>query len=184
MKRRYREKALNDLLDRMNAEDFDQREHGLFQLALMLRRANRHGSTQELAEIDDDSLPRNLRRIHLSAVEQRQIVQRLLLLAASRRESRATVFWALGGAEAVHAWAPTLALLEDCGAQLEREAAYQICRALRGWLEMSETAAESANARGGTFNLVELARAWATTADDRLGREASIVLELLQGRGR
>ena len=178
MKRRYRESALNALFARLQSEDFDRREHALFQLALMLQRANADGSGRPQFESGSDSLPRDLQRIRLGMDEQHRIVERLSLLIAGRRESRATAFWTLGEVAAAAGWEPTLDLLNVCGRELDDEAAYQACRALRRWLE-SAAPAVSVNPGGDISDLVALADGWAAS-DDRLAREASALLELLQ----
>jgi len=183
VKKRYRERALNELFAGLQSEDFDRREHALFQLALVLRRTNPERSKQDLPELGNESLPRELRRIRLGAEDQRQIVDQLSLLIASRSESRATAFWTLCEVAAEVGWAPTLALLKSCGAQLDDEAAFQACRALRRWLESAKPSHELADARIGAFALIDLVRAWGTSDYDRLGREASAVLERLRGQG-
>ena len=64
MKKRYRDRALAELLDRLESRDFDRREHALFELAIMLRRANQQaGGDDPLSAAD---LPRELSRIRLT----------------------------------------------------------------------------------------------------------------------
>ncbi len=179
MKRRYRESALNALFARLQSEDFDRREHALFQLALMLQRANADGSGGVRFESDNDSLSRDLQRIRLGMDEQHRIVERLSLLIAGRRESRATAFWTLGEVAAAAGWEPTLDLLSAYGRELGDEAAYQACRALRRWLATFEPETASYNPGADISDLVALADGWAAS-DDRLAREASALVELLQ----
>lgn len=182
MKRHYRESALNALFARLQSEDFDRREHALFELALMLRRANSDGSASGRFEFDNDSLPRDLQRIRLGMDDQHRVVERLLLLIAGRRESRATAFWALSEVAAAAGWEPTLALLNVCGEELGDEAAYQACRALRRWLDSAAPSTASVNLEFDISDLFALADGWAASADDRLAREASAVLELLKAK--
>ncbi|MCY3781000.1 MAG: hypothetical protein OXG78_11870 [Chloroflexi bacterium] len=177
MKKRYRDRALNELLARLQSDDFDGREYALFQLALLLRRANRGSS--DLPEVDGESLPRELQRLRLSAEEQRRIVDQLTLLIARRQASRATAFWTLNEFTADVGWTPALAALEEYGHQLNDEAALQACRALRRWLTSSLVSAEQANETIGATFVKSLIVKWAAADDNRLSKEARAVLDRL-----
>lgn len=177
MKKVHRERALNELFARLQSADFDRREHALFQLALLLQRSN-HVSSDAPA-MGSESLPRELTRIRLSPEEQRQVVDKLSLLVASRHESRPTAFWTLGEVAATSGWEPTLALLNSCGAQLDTEAAYQACRALRRWLDSGALSSEQVESSIAAFDLVACLHTWSEKGDKRLSLAAKAVIEFL-----
>jgi len=137
------------------------------------------GSYSRGLELSSDELPRELRRLRLSLAEQAQVGERLRTVILSRPESRATAFWALGEAPASIALGPTLELLLTVGEQLEDEAAYQACAALRAWLApgpLDETTAAEARA---IWGLRPLLAGWAQAADARLAQAAKILVEIL-----
>ena len=174
MKKTRRDRALNELMDRLDSRDFDRREHALFELAIMLRRANHQpGGDDPLAAAD---LPRDLSRIRLTVDEQRNMVDRLLQLMVKRRESRASLLWTLGEAGAAVGWEPALHLLQACGHQLEGEAAYQACRALRNWLESGGLSDEVIRRGIAVCDPRALLRTWSRQGDARLSRAAQELL--------
>ena len=171
MKRRYRERALNELYERLGSQDFDEREHALFQLAKLLRRAKSDKANDDLPGLENDSLPRELQRIRLGKADQIQIVEALKRLIKSRRESRATALWALAKADAELAWDALAALLADLGGQLDDEAAYQACRALGKWLATGRIGERKRS------DIARLLSAWAGSPQRRLAKQASAALE-------
>ena len=171
MKKRYRDKALLGLFASLQSADFDERENALFQAALLLMLAN-PAASDALPADDQESLPRELRRLRLGAAEQQQIVDRLALVIARQPESRATAFWALGAASAHAGLASVVSLLHAWGAQLDDEAACQACRALWRWL-----AEEGGQAGGQLADIGALLAAWAGSRDGRLRREARALLD-------
>ncbi len=173
MKKRYRDKALNAVFASLDSADFDEREYALFQLAMLLGRVNRAGRRRDLPEADSDSLPRDLRRLRLGAEEQRRIVERLSLLIAAQRENRATAFWTLGQVSAAAGWQPTLTLIAAFGAQLDRESAYQTCRALHRWLAGDELPRTEIPESGA---VAQLLASWAEADDIRLSMVAKAAL--------
>ncbi len=181
MKKIYRDKALAELLERLESRDFDRRESALFELAIMLRRANqRAGGNDPLSAAD---LPRDLSRIRLSPDEQRNIVDQLMRLVVNRRESRASAFWTLSEAAAPVAWAPVLFLLEACGHELDGEAAYQACRALRIWLDSGALLDEEIQRGVAARALQAQLRRWSRTGDIRLARAAQKLTDILNAAG-
>ena len=170
MKKIQRDRALSALLDRLESRDFDRRENALFELAVMLRRANqRAGGADPLGGAE---LPRELARIRLTPEEQGNIVDRLLQLIVKRPESRGSAFWVLCEAAPVACWEPVLHLLKACGDELEEEAAYQACRALQIWLESGELTDELVQRGLAACNPRALLLRWARTSDRRLKRAA------------
>ena len=177
MKKAYRVRALTELIDRLESRDFDRRENALFELAIMLRRANPAARDEDPLSAAD--LPRELSRIRLSLEDQRGFVDRLIQLVVSRRESRASAFWALGEAAASAGWEPVLYLLEACGDQLDTEAAFQACRALRLWLESGTLSQEQIQMGIAACDPQSLLRRWSMLSDARLAHAAQGLAERL-----
>lgn len=175
MKRAYRLRALDSLYDQLRSDDFDCREHALFQLAMLLRRSRDDAGQQAQPEYVNDSLPRALQRLRLSADEKRGAVERLAQVISERPQSRATAIWALGEVEAAFALAPAVACIAEIGSQLQNEAAIQACAALAGWL----SAQESALAVVDLADMRALLRGWASTSDARLAKQAENLLAQL-----
>ncbi len=170
MKQRYRDRALKDLLDRLESRDFDRREQALFELAIMLRRANQRRTVDD--PLSAAELSRELSRIRLALDEQRFIVDRLIRLVVSRRESRASAFWTLSAAAGQAGWEPALRLLKACGHELDDEAAFQACRALRIWLESGELSEDLVERGIAACDSEALLRRWSERGDARLRRAA------------
>lgn len=136
----------------------------------MLRRANQQaGGDDPLSTAD---LPRELSRIRLTLEEQRHIVDRLIRLVVSRRESRASALWALSEAAPRVGWEPVLRLLKACGHQLDVEAAFQACRALRLWLQSGQLSEELVQRGMAACSLQALLLSWSRSSDMRLKRAA------------
>lgn len=176
MKKRYRDKALNELFASLGSADFDEREFALFQVALLLWRDTPTETGRQLPEPDWDSLPRALRRMRLGEEEQRKIVDELALVMERRPESRATAFWALGEASADLGWSSTLAVIAACGRQLGLEAAYQACRALHSWLADERFQPEQILEKDDIGTVAEMLVQWTQDDDRRLSKEASAAL--------
>ena len=123
MKKAFRDRALRRLYSDLQSDDFDVRENALFELALMLRRANSEGTSSSATVLHIESLPRDLLRIRLSPFEQQQIVSRLSQMILQGAESRATAFWVLGEVGADFAFVPTLSVIQAIGEKLTDEAA-------------------------------------------------------------
>lgn len=179
MKKVYRDRALKRLYADLQSDDFDLREYAMFELALMLRRANRDGSSPSATDLYSESLPRDLLRIRLSPVVQRKIVDHLSHLIVQRAESRATAFWVLGEVPAEIGFVPTLSAIQAISEQLTDEAAHQACLALRQWMESDELEPESARQELVTYDLSPHLERWSATTDDRLANSAVAVIEAL-----
>ncbi|MCY4145469.1 MAG: hypothetical protein OXE95_09330 [Chloroflexi bacterium] len=175
MKRAYRLRALASLYDQLRSDDFDRREHALFQLAMLLRRSRDATSQPALPDYVNASLPRDLLRLRLSTQEMREAVDRLTQVMIERPQSRATAIWALGEVEAEFALASTLACIINIGGQLHNEAAFQACAALAGWLSAQEAALAGAE----LADLRALLMEWAGAADARLSQRADDLLAQL-----
>lgn len=176
MKKRYRQRALSDLFSRLESSDFDEREHALFQIALLLQRSGRADAAGQLPDVAAENLPRTLLRIRLEPEDQRQIVDGLSLMIAKRHESRATALWVLGEVSAEVAWEPALAILSACGSALDTEAASQACRALRRFLRSDAVTDGRAESGIAEHNIAALLRHWAAHRDERLASAAQALV--------
>ncbi len=180
MKRAYRDRALSRLYADLGSDDFDVREYALFQLALMLRRANDAMSTLG-GQLKHEQLSRDLLRISLSPADQERIAAHLLRLISRYTDSRASALWALGEVSGDIAFAPVLSAIGEHGDRLDDEAAFQACRALRQWLARDELhtslVAELLADNGPMLWL----RRWSRSTDRRLARSAKAVIRIAKG---
>lgn len=175
MKHAHRLRALNSLYGHLRNDDFDRREHALFQLALLLRRSRNDAGKQAQPDYVSDNLPRDLLRLRLSPNEKRGAAEQLTQVIIECPESRATAIWALGELEAEFALEAAVSSIVEIGSQLDNEAAFQACMALAGWLSPQE----SAFAAVGLTDMRALLMGWAGTADARLAKRAKELLAQL-----
>lgn len=179
MKKKYRDTALNALINELNDKDFDFREHALFQLGLILERSNQGDTLADVPDIYSDNLSRDLLRLTLSDKEQNRVIDSLSRLIVAYNDSRPTAFWTLGKANGKLAFAPLLALIKATGQKLNNEAAYQACDALRCWLQDGIAddgdLAEQLKLQDPTAIL----KRWSDSSDERLTASVEIVLDIL-----
>ncbi len=178
MKKIYRQRALNKLYLELASGDFDLRENALFQLALMLQRANGLEASSDAPDLYSDNLSRDLLRIRLSTEDQRQIVEHLSRLASTHANSRATAFWSLGAASRDIGLESLLTLLCLLGDQIQGEGAYEACNALRRWLESDELETEQLKLLSDLDPIPHLQR-WLASGDRRLANCAKLVIKML-----
>ncbi len=179
MKKKYRDQALNELINELNAKDFDARENTLFQLGLLLERSNKGDSLANVPDIYSDNLSRELLRLSLSDKEQNRVIDNLSRMIATENESRPTAFWALGKAKGELAFAPLLALIQATGYRLNNEASFQACDTLQRWLQ--DGLADDKN-RAEQLKLQDptpIIQSWLESSDERLVASAEDVLEML-----
>ncbi|MCY4464191.1 MAG: hypothetical protein OXE46_01500 [Chloroflexi bacterium] len=175
MKRAYRLRALGSLYAKVDSDDFDRREHALFQLAMLLRRSRNDAGNHVQPDFVNDNLPRDLLRLRLSSDEKIQVVEQLTQVIMERPESRATAIWTLGEVEAAFALESAVASIVEVGRQLQNEAAFQACVALAGWLSEHESALVVLD----LADMRALLRSWAGTSDARLVKRSKDLLEQL-----
>lgn len=180
MKKAYRDHVLKGMFADLASKDFDLRENALFQLALMLQRTNSSSAGPEMLLRHEESLSREQLRIRLSDSEQRQIVDNLLRLVATRKESRASAFWTLAEVRADICLEPALALIQATGHQLNHEASYQVCQALRRWLTSEQMDKAHLAQRLARQDPSRVLKRWSESADDRLASRALSVIDTLQ----
>ena len=184
MKKKQRDRAIRQLLGDLRSADFDTREHALFQLALMLQRAQAAPRYADATDLYSENLSRELRRIRLSPAEQIQIADAIGQLIANYPVNRATAIWALAELHAEIGLASVLPLIRDPATELGGEAAYQVCRALGRWLLHGAAHLQPAlRLQLSDVPLAQLQR-WRESGDERLARAAESAtdsLRLLRG---
>lgn len=174
MKRAHRDRALNRLFADLRSGDFDTREYAIFQLALMLRRANNR-SAIPADELADEHLSSTLLRIHLSPADQARVTARLAEMLGRHADSRASAIWALGEVAADHGFPALIAAIRAHGEHFSHEAAYQACQALRHWLE-AEAGDRPIDALLDDGAAMRWLRRWSRSDDPRLARNALAVV--------
>jgi len=179
MKKIYRDKALNALINELNDKDFDFRENALFQIGLLLERSNKGDALANVPDIYSDNLSRDLLRLSLSNKEQNRIIDSLSRLIATEKESRPTAFWSFGKAKAELAFMPLVALIQATGSQLNNEAAYQACDTLRRWLEEGLADDEDRAKQLKSQDPTPILQRWLESSDERLVESAELVLDML-----
>lgn len=178
MKRAFRDRALNRLYADLRSDDFDVREFALFQLALMLRRANGDSSMGDFPA--SEPLSRELNRIRLSPADQQQIVAHLMRLMSRHADSRASAFWTLAVVSAELVFAQACAAIGELGDQLGDEAAYQSCRALLRWLSADDFDTSLVDELLAEEGPLPWLRRWSRSTDARLARNAHAVISSAQ----
>jgi hypothetical protein len=179
MKKKYREQALSELFRELQHKDFDIRENAMFQLGLMLERSNQGAQMVDAGDIYEDNLSRELLRMKLDDDEQNQVVDVLSQVVAMQKESRPTAFWAIGKVKPSVGISPLLGLIRATGHQLNTEAAYQACDALKRWLSAGVGDDETVSAQLKLQDPTDIIRRWYDSSDDRLVDAADGVLDLL-----
>jgi len=180
MKKKYREKALAEMFSELQNKDFDIRENAMFQLGLMLERSNQGEQLAEAGDIYVENLSREMLRMKLDDDEQNQIIDKLSQVVATHKDSRPTALWAYGKAKPQLGIVPLLALIQATGHQLNTEAAYQACDALRRWLEAGVADDEAVSAQLKLQDPTDVIKRWQESSDDRLANASDDVLDLLE----
>ncbi|MCY3914744.1 MAG: hypothetical protein OXG49_01905 [Chloroflexi bacterium] len=181
MKRAKRDRVLNQLCADLDSGDFDVREYAMFQLALLLRRANVDAPTLDIS-YEDDHLSRDQLRLRLTHGDQAQIAAHLLRVVSRYAESRASAFWALAEVSSDVAIAPVLSVIGEEGDQFNDEAAYHACRALWRWLELDTLGKGLFKALPEDDRLLSFLKRWSRSSDVRLAESANAVMSLARGR--
>lgn len=176
MKQKNRLEALNALIARTSDKDFDEREHAIFQLALILERSNLRDSSAP--DIYSSNLDRHLIKLVLSETEQREVVDVLARLTITQQENRPSCYWAMGKARGVVLLPTLLVLLRAQGAQMDDESAYQAVIALQNCLSegLSLPLVQHLKDNNPSFLLEK----WARSKDRRLAMAAEKCQNMLQ----
>lgn len=177
MKRAKRDRVLRRLYAELQSGDFDVREYTMFQLVLMLRRANDAPLSSDIID-EDEHLSRDQMRLRLSHGDQAQITAHLLGVVSRQADGRATAFWALGEVAPDIAFAPVMSVIGEQGKQFNDETAYQACRALRRWLESDNLKSEGFKTLKDDDRLSSCLKRWSCSSDIRLAKCASAIISL------
>lgn len=181
MKKKYREKVLNEMFSEVQDKDFDVRENAMFQLGLMLERSNSGEGMTDSGDIYADNLSREMLRMRLDDDEQNQVIDQLSRLVAMEVDSRPTALWTMGKAKGELGVAPLLALLQAVGHKLNTEASYQACDALRRWLKDGLLNDDEIAKQVKLHDPSDLLDKWVNSSDARLATGADALLDLLEG---
>ncbi|MCY4062249.1 MAG: hypothetical protein OXG53_07770 [Chloroflexi bacterium] len=181
MKRAKRDRVLRCLYAELESGDFDVREFAMFQLVLMLRRANDGPSSSDIID-EVEHLSRDQMRLRLSHGDQAQITAHLLRVVSRQAGSRATAFWALGEVAPDIAFAPVISVIGEQGKPFNDETAYQACRALRRWLESDSLDSDELKVLKDDDRLSSCLKRWSRSSDIRLAKCASAIIGLARER--
>lgn len=179
MKKKYRDKALNALFEELHHKDFDTRENAMFQLGLMLERSNQGDVLADAPDIYSDNLSREMLKIALGKDEQNRVIDNLSRVIVTYKDSRPTAYWTLGKANGELGFVPLLSLIQATGHQLNNEAAYQACDALRRWLQAGVIDDASRAEQLNMQNPKSVLERWSDSRDERLADAVDDVLGLL-----
>lgn len=157
--------------------DFDEQQHALFQIGLVLERHNLAGQ-QQSAHLYEENLPRELLRLTLSLDRQRETVEYLAAMAVKHRRQADSFLYALGRAQPAAMIVPLLTLIQDNGTALPAAAAYQAVTALNNALNQAgdDDTVQSALAHHDPRPQLI---AWSEHSDDDLAARAARVLAKL-----
>ncbi len=180
MKKKYREKALNEMFSELQNKDFDVRENVMFQLGLMLERSNQGEQLSVADDIYEENLTREMLRMRLDDNEQNQIIDKLSQVVVTQKDSRPTALWAFAKVKPQLGVIPLLALIQATGHQLNTEAAYQACDALKRWLESDDVEDALVSEQLKLQDPTKIIERWFKSSDDRLSRSADAVLDILE----
>lgn len=182
MKQKYRKRALHDLLARMDDRNYDNREHALFQLALVLDRSNQRIEAAKLPEYYAENLSRDLLRLRLSQAEQAAVAARLARLVESKRQSRSTAVWTLAKLNAEIGLPVLLDLVRSIGEKLDNETAIQVCAAMRNWLKLDAEHIDSLLDHDASILFLRVLRQWRERGNGHLKADSTTVSDLLKAR--
>ena len=180
MKQKYRKRILASLLSDLDDRDYDVREYGLFQLALILDRGNREANAAPLPEFYAENLTRDLLRLRISPQEQAEVGARLARLIALHRQSRSTAIWTLAKLKANIGLPVLLGLVRSLGEKLDNDNAIQVCDGLRNWLELEGALLASLLDSDATNLLFRLLSQWRERKNVNLVERSTIVIDLLK----
>ncbi len=183
MKRKYRKRALDELLSQLNDRNFDVREFALFQLALILERSNPQIDHAAMTDYHGENLTRDLLRLRLSPEEQTAVGARLAQVAAYNRQSRSSSIWTLAKLNGATGVPILVGIVLSAGEDFDNESAVQACDALRNWLNQSEEDCDGLHDSEALPTLLRMLRQWEKRDNDQLRRRSAQVIDLLEHLG-
>ena len=162
--------AWENLLREAIAQDYDEQQNALFQIGLILQRHNPHIKPE--SDIYEDSLSRDLLRLTLDDKRQTDTVIYLAQLVKNHPQQADSFFFAMSNAQPKVLIEPLLTLLEEVGARLKPDAAYQALIALEGAIRDGGEAVIPALK---AHDIADLLADWAESNDDLLAEKAESV---------
>lgn len=149
------------------ATDYDDQQNALFQIGLVLQRHNPHIKPE--SDVYEESLSRDLQRLALDENRQKDTVIYLAQLVKNHPKQADSFIFAMSNAQPKILIEPLLTLLQEVGAKLKTDAAYQALLALEGAIrDGGDTIASVLKAH----DISGLLDTWADSSDDLLADKA------------
>jgi hypothetical protein len=156
------------------ASDYDDQQHALFQIGLVLQRHNPHIIPD--SDVYEETLSRELMRLTLNHQRQRDAVDYLVTLVSNKPASADAFIYAMSNAQPLILAEPLIALITRKGATLSDDAAYQALMALEGILKYGAEAESEQVIESDIYTVID---DWADRDDALLGDKADNVLDKL-----
>jgi hypothetical protein len=167
--------AWEELLRQAIAKDFDEQQHALFQIGLILERHSRPNT--DAAGLYDENLTRELLRLTLDDERQAAAVLYLATLVRNKPEHTKSFLYAISRAKPEHIITPLLALLRERGKTFAPDAAYQAVVALEACIKAGGAAMMAALRADDPSDLLD---EWAESPQTMLADKADWVLEKIE----
>jgi hypothetical protein len=167
--------AWEELLRQAIAKDFDEQQHALFQIGLVLERHSR--PNMDAAGLYDENLSRELLRLTLDDDRQAAAALYLATLVRTKPDDAETFLYALGKAKPAAMITPLLTLMQERGTALLPEAAYQAVVALDTCLKAGGDVITAAVKAHDPSDILD---EWAENKDPMLSARADLVLEKVE----
>ena len=162
--------AWEQVLREAIAQDYDEQQNALFQIGLVLQRHNPHVIPE--GDVYEDSLSRELLRLTLNDSRQTDTVIYLAQLVRNHPKQADSFLFAMGNAQPKIVIEPLLQLLQDVGAKLKNDAAYQALMALDAALR---DGGDDMTAALKAHDISDLLDKWADSKDELLADKADSV---------
>jgi hypothetical protein len=159
--------AWDTLLRQAITTDMDEQQNALFQIGLVLQRHNPYVTPE--SDIYEESLPRDLQRLTLDDKRQTDTVIYLAQLVKNHPKHADSFFFAMSNAQPKVLVETLLTLLQDVGAKLNTDAAYQALLALDGAIRDGGDKVAAALRATDISGLLDT---WADSSDDLLADKA------------
>lgn len=167
--------AWEALLREAISTDYDDQQNAVFQIGLVLQRHNPYVIPE--GDVYEESLSRELLRLTLNDSRQTDTVVYLAQLVKNHPKQADSFLFALGNAQPKIVIEPLLKLLQEVGAKLKHDAAYQALMALEAAIRDGGTTIVPALKAHDISNLLN---DWAESPDDLLADKADNVDNKIQ----
>lgn len=154
----------DNLLRQAVTKDEDDRENAIFQIGLILER--HYQPNQDAPDLYETNLSRELLRLVLENSRQQDTILYLITLVKNQPQDAASLIYAVRRSNPVFFIQPLLALLNDKGADLGNDAAYEVVLALESCIKSNN---ETVIAALRAAELSPLLNTWADGSDTLLG---------------